>query len=83
MPSFAHLREIALHLFGRAEIMTFSVRFEGTVSDALQKEFAVAFEEELSDRANTRQRRRSLICHSERTREVEESLTIFLARVEQ
>src|SRR5207237_5694136 len=45
---FAHLRKIALHLFLRAQIMTFRVRFEGTVSDALQKEFAVAFEKELS-----------------------------------
>ena len=49
---FAHLREIALHLIARAEVMPFRVRFERPVGDALDEKFSVAFEEKFRDRAN-------------------------------
>ncbi len=49
---FPHLREVALHLCGRAEVMPFRVRSEGPVGYALNEEFLVAFEKKFCDRAN-------------------------------
>ena len=51
-PGFSHLREIAVHLLGRTEIMTFRIRLEWTVGDPFDKKLPVAFEEEFRDRTD-------------------------------
>src|SRR5436190_3937269 len=55
-PCFPHLREIALHLGARAEVMAFRVRLERPVGNALDEKFPVVFEEKFRDRANRARR---------------------------
>ena len=50
----AHQRQIGIHLFGPAEIISFRIRLERTVRDAFDEKLSVAFEEKFRDRANSR-----------------------------
>src|SRR5687768_3227793 len=48
----AHLRQITLSLLRRSQVMAFAVGTERPISDPLDEELAVAFEEKFRDGAN-------------------------------